>query len=180
MPPLLTPLLAEISPHDLEMAETLIGVARFVLIFVAARVLAEVLVRLQLPTILGELLAGVLIGASGLHLLVPPETQVELSQGLVGLVSGLVNVPPEVVPEIYSESFPSLESVAELGLYALLFLTRPGASRPSCPSTGPLTAAVTGTPHTRPGASRPSCPFTGPLTAAVTGMPHTRASSCAD
>ena len=41
MPPLLTPLLAEISPHDLEMAETLIGVARFVLIFVAARVLAE-------------------------------------------------------------------------------------------------------------------------------------------
>ena len=50
MPPLLTPLLAEISPHDLEMAETLIGVARFVLIFVAARVLAEVLVRCLLYT----------------------------------------------------------------------------------------------------------------------------------
>ena len=100
MPPLLTPILAEISAHDLEMAETLIGVARFVLIFVAARILAEVLVRLQLPTILGELLAGVLIGASGLHLLVPPETQVELSQGLVSLASGLVNVPPEAVPEM--------------------------------------------------------------------------------
>ena len=35
------PLLAEISAHDLEMAETLIGVARFALIFVAARLLAE-------------------------------------------------------------------------------------------------------------------------------------------
>ena len=122
MPPLLTPLLAEISAHDFEMAETLIGVARFVLIFVAARALAEVLVRLQLPTILGELLAGVIIGASGLHLLVPPDTHAQLSEGLVTLVSGLASIPPDSVAEIYNESFPSLEAVAELGLYALLFL----------------------------------------------------------
>ena len=112
----------ELSPHTLDMAETLIGVARFVLILVAARMLAEVLVRLQLPTILGELVAGILIGASGLHLIVPPETQVQLSDGLVSLVSSLISVPPDAVPEIYNESFPSLESVAELGLYALLFM----------------------------------------------------------
>jgi Kef-type K+ transport system membrane component KefB len=105
------------------MAGTLIGVGRFMLIFVAARALAEVLVRLQLPTILGELLAGVLIGASGLHLLVPPETQVELSNGLITLLSSLGNVPPESVTELYNESFPALESVAQLGLFALLFLT---------------------------------------------------------
>ncbi|MDC0261443.1 cation:proton antiporter, partial [Synechococcus sp. AH-551-N17] len=123
MPPALMPLLAELSAHDLEMAGTLIGVGRFMLIFVAARALAEVLVRLQLPTILGELLAGVLIGASGLHLLVPPETQVELSNGLVTLLSSLGNVPPESVTELYNESFPALESVAQLGLFALLFLT---------------------------------------------------------
>ena len=123
MPPVLMPLLAELSAHDLEMAGTLIGVGRFMLIFVAARALAEVLVRLQLPTILGELLAGVLIGASGLHLLVPPETQVELSNGLVTLLSSLGNVPPESVTELYNESFPSLEAVAQLGLFALLFLT---------------------------------------------------------
>ena len=72
-------LLSEISSHDFEVAETLIGVLRFVLIFIAARILAEILVRFELPTILGELLAGVIIGASGLHLLVPPETQVQLS-----------------------------------------------------------------------------------------------------
>ena len=123
MPPVLMPLLAELSAHDLEMAGTLIGVGRFMLIFVAARALAEVLVRLQLPTILGELLAGVLIGASGLHLLVPPETQVELSNGLVTLLSSLGNVPPESVTELYNESFPALEAVAQLGLFALLFLT---------------------------------------------------------
>ena len=123
MPPVLMPLMAELSAHDLEMAGTLIGVGRFMLIFVAARALAEVLVRLQLPTILGELLAGVLIGASGLHLLVPPETQVELSNGLVSLLSSLGNVPAESVTELYNESFPSLEAVAQLGLFALLFLT---------------------------------------------------------
>ena len=123
MPPVLMPLLAELSAHDLEMAGTLIGVGRFMLIFVAARALAEVLVRFQLPTILGELLAGVLIGASGLHLLVPPETQVELSNGLVSLLSSLGNVPPESVTELYNESFPALEAVAQLGLFALLFLT---------------------------------------------------------
>ena len=123
MPPVLMPLMAELSAHDLEMAGTLIGVGRFMLIFVAARALAEVLVRLQLPTILGELLAGVLIGASGLHLLVPPETQVELSNGLVTFLSSLGNVPPESVTELYNESFPALESVAQLGLFALLFLT---------------------------------------------------------
>ena len=57
----LPPMLSELSSHDLEVAETLIGVIRFLVIFVAARTLAEVLVRLQLPTILGELLAGVTI-----------------------------------------------------------------------------------------------------------------------
>ncbi len=69
---LLTPVVSVLSTHDIEVAETLIGVIRFLLIFVAARVLAEILVRLSLPTIVGELLAGVLIGASGLHLLIPP------------------------------------------------------------------------------------------------------------
>ena len=123
MPPPFTSLLAEISAHDFEMAETLIGVARFVLIFVAARALAELLVRFQLPTILGELLAGVIIGASGLHLLVPPDTHAQLSEGLVTLVSGLASIPPDSVAEIYNESFPSLQAVAQIGLYALLFLT---------------------------------------------------------
>ncbi|MBW0174939.1 MAG: cation:proton antiporter [Vulcanococcus sp.] len=113
----------EIGAHQLEVAETLIGVGRFLVIFVAARLLAELLVRWQLPTILGELIAGVIIGASGLHLIVPPETQAALSQGLVQLVGSLADVPPDVVSHLYAESFPSLQAVATLGLFALLFLT---------------------------------------------------------
>ena len=113
----------EIGAHQLEVAETLIGVGRFLVIFVAARLLAELLVRLQLPTILGELVAGVIIGASGLHLIVPPETQAAVSHGLLQLVGTLADVPPDAVADLYAESFPSLQAVAGLGLFALLFLT---------------------------------------------------------
>ena len=116
-------LLSEISSHDLEVAETLIGVLRFVLIFVAARSLAEVLVRFELPTILGELLAGVIIGASGLHLLVPPETQVQLSGVFSNVVGGIAHIPADEIPEIYNESFGALQAVSSLGLLSLLFLT---------------------------------------------------------
>jgi Kef-type K+ transport system membrane component KefB len=113
----------EIGAHQLEVAETLIGVGQYLVIFVAARLLAELLVRLQLPTILGELLAGVLIGASGLHLIVPPDTQVAVNHGLLQLVGSLADVPVEAVADIYAETFPSLQAVAGLGLFALLFLT---------------------------------------------------------
>ena len=117
------PLLLEISSHQLEVAETLIQVGRFVVIFFAARAIAEVMVRLQLPTILGELVAGVLIGVSGLHLIVPPETQAQLSAGVTGLVGSLAQISPGAVQEVYNETFPSLQSVSQLGLFALLFLT---------------------------------------------------------
>jgi Kef-type K+ transport system membrane component KefB len=113
----------EIGAHQLEVAETLIGVGQYLVIFVAARLLAELLVRLQLPTILGELLAGVVIGASGLHLIVPPDTQQAVNHGLLQLVGSLADGPADAVAEIYAESFPSLQAVAGLGLFALLFLT---------------------------------------------------------
>jgi Kef-type K+ transport system membrane component KefB len=117
------PPLLEISPHQLETAETLIQVGVFVVIFLAARAMAELLVRLQLPTILGELLAGVLIGISGLHLIVPPAAQAQLSEAVTGLVGRLAEISPEAVRAVYGETFPSLQAVSQIGLFALLFLT---------------------------------------------------------
>jgi Kef-type K+ transport system membrane component KefB len=116
-------LLLEIGNHNVEVAETLIGVGRFLLIFLAARTLAELMVRLQLPTILGELVAGVLIGLSGLHLILPPETGAELSTWVTSTVASLSSLPPNAVESIYMETFPNLQAVATLGLFALLFLT---------------------------------------------------------
>ncbi|MCU0529524.1 MAG: cation:proton antiporter [Cyanobium sp. Prado107] len=117
------PLLLEIGSHQLEVAETLIGVGRFLVIFVAARAIAELMVRLQLPTILGELVAGVLIGASGLHLVIPPDAQAQLSDAVLSLVGSLADVPADTVVDVYRETFPSLQAVSQIGLFALLFLT---------------------------------------------------------
>ena len=112
-----------ISNHSVEVAEILIQVGRFLVIFLAARTLAEILVRFQLPTILGELLAGVLIGVSGFHFLIPPDTGARLNHWLLDLVAALSGVTPDLAQTIYSESFPGLQQVSLLGLYALLFLT---------------------------------------------------------
>ncbi|MFN6133413.1 MAG: cation:proton antiporter, partial [Synechococcaceae cyanobacterium] len=120
---LLPALLASVADHKLEVADTLIQVGRFLVIFLAARTVAEVMGRLQLPTILGELVAGVLIGISGLHFLVPAENAAELSSLLVQLVADLAGVGSDQVRESYAESFAGLGLIANLGLYALLFLT---------------------------------------------------------
>ncbi len=112
-----------ISNHSIEVAETLIQVGRFLVIFLAARALAEAMVRLQLPTILGELLAGGLIGVSGFHLLVPPETGARLNHWILDFVAALSGATPDLVQTLYTESFPGLQQVSLLGLYALLFLT---------------------------------------------------------
>jgi Kef-type K+ transport system membrane component KefB len=116
-------LLLEVGSHQAEVAETLIAVGEFLVIFVAARALAELMVRIQLPTILGELVAGVLIGVSGLHLIVPPDTQAQLSGAVLNLVSSLADVTPATVQELYNEHFPNLTAVSQIGLFALLFLT---------------------------------------------------------
>jgi Kef-type K+ transport system membrane component KefB len=115
--------LLEVGSHQLEVAETLISVGEFLVIFVAARILAELMVRIQLPTILGELVAGVLIGVSGLHLIVPPDTQAQLSSWGLSLLGSLSDLTPQAVQGLYEETFPNLQAVSELGLYALLFLT---------------------------------------------------------
>ena len=46
-----------------------------------------------------------------------------LSEGFSAVLGGLAHVPGEVVGELYAETFPSVEAVASLGLFSLLFLT---------------------------------------------------------
>ncbi len=116
-------LLLAIGNHQIEVAETLIQVGRFLILFIAARMMAELMVRLSLPTILGELLAGVLIGVSGLHFLLPPESGAQINHRLLDLVASLADVTPDTVQQLYNESFPGLQQISVLGLYALLFLT---------------------------------------------------------
>jgi Kef-type K+ transport system membrane component KefB len=81
------------------------------------------MVRLRLPAILGELVAGVLIGVSGLHLIQAPGLGGELNSVARGTIAALAHVSPDQVGDLYNESFPILQGVAKIGLLALLFLT---------------------------------------------------------
>jgi Kef-type K+ transport system membrane component KefB len=109
--------------HQIEAAQTLIQFGQFVVILFAARALAEGMVRLRLPAILGELVAGVLIGVSGLHLIQAPGLGGELNSVARGTIAALAHVSPDQVGDLYNESFPILQGVAKIGLLALLFLT---------------------------------------------------------
>jgi len=116
-------LLLSSGAHELEAAQTLIQAGQFVVILLIARALAELMVRLGLPTILGELVAGVLIGVSGLHLIQTPELGGELNRLAQGLIANLAHVSSEQVRQIYDHTFPILQGMAKIGLLALLFLT---------------------------------------------------------
>ncbi|MFM7228616.1 MAG: cation:proton antiporter [Cyanobacteriota bacterium] len=112
-----------VTGHAAGEAANLLVAGRFLLIFVTARLLAEAMVRLRLPTILGELLAGVALGVSGLRLVVPPDSGVPLAPWLVAQLGRLSDLAPDQVLAVADESFPALQVVASLGLYALLFVT---------------------------------------------------------
>ena len=112
-----------VTGHAAGEAANLLVAGRFLLIFVTARLLAETMVRWRLPTILGELLAGVLLGVSGLRLVVPPDSGVPLAPWLVTQLGHLSDLAPDQVLAVADESFPALQVVASLGLYALLFVT---------------------------------------------------------
>ena len=116
-------LLLATGGHQIEAAETLIQAGRFIVILFAARALAELMVRFRLPAILGELVAGVLIGVSGLHLILAPELGGQLNAFAEGTIAALAHVGPDQVQEIYDHGFTNLQAVAKIGLLALLFLT---------------------------------------------------------
>jgi Kef-type K+ transport system membrane component KefB len=109
------------DPHQLELANTLLSIGSFLVIFLAARTLAELMVRLQLPTILGELLGGVLIGVSGLHLIGAPEAMASGGNGMLDLVGLVTHLGSPDLLHVSEGVYATLEQVATLGLYSLLF-----------------------------------------------------------
>jgi len=93
-----------------------------IIIYLASKVGGELVNQVGLPPVLGELLGGVVIGISGLHLLIFPEIGVDSSQSLIisfmRLTAGL---RPENIPDIFSAQSEVVSVLAELGAIILLF-----------------------------------------------------------
>ena len=75
-----------------------------------------------MPPVLGELVGGVVVGASALHLLVFPESGATAADSVLmstlQLVGGLT---PEAVPEVFNSQSEVISVLAELGVIILLF-----------------------------------------------------------
>ncbi|MBD2360008.1 cation:proton antiporter [Anabaena minutissima FACHB-250] len=93
-----------------------------VVIYLASKVGGELSNRVGLPPVLGELVGGVFVGVSVLHLLVFPEGSVDSSSSLImTFLQTTAGLTPEATPEVFAAQSEVVSVLAELGVIILLF-----------------------------------------------------------
>ncbi|MBE9182796.1 cation:proton antiporter [Oculatella sp. LEGE 06141] len=117
----LSPLLAMASAENAPMV--LSGVLlSLVIVYLASKLGGEVSKALDFPPVLGELLGGVLVGASALHFLVFPESGAQATDSLLmPILQWIGGLSPEAVTEVFESQSDIISLLAELGVIILLF-----------------------------------------------------------
>ncbi|OKH20997.1 sodium:proton antiporter [Hydrococcus rivularis NIES-593] len=93
-----------------------------VVIYIASKLGGELSRMLDFPPVLGELIAGVVIGASALHLVVFPESGAIASDSvIVSILKFIDNLSPETLTSIFQSQSEVISVLAELGVIILLF-----------------------------------------------------------
>ncbi|WP_071189590.1 cation:proton antiporter [Trichormus sp. NMC-1] len=93
-----------------------------VVIYFASKVGGEFSNRVGLPPVLGELVGGVIIGVSVLHLLVFPEGGTDSSNSLImTFLQMTAGLTPEATPQVFAAQSEVVSVLAELGVIILLF-----------------------------------------------------------
>jgi Kef-type K+ transport system membrane component KefB len=91
-------------------------------IYLASKLGGEVSKLVGLPPVLGELISGVLVGVSALHLLVFPEAGVEASSSvLMSSLQLLMGTSSETLNYVFETQGEIISILAELGVIILLF-----------------------------------------------------------
>ncbi len=127
IPQLLVPL--PIAPVLAEAAEAEIGplvlagvLLSLITVFLAAKIGGEICARINLPPVLGELVGGVVVGVSALHLIVFPETVAETSGSLItDFLQATAGLRPEAALSVFQGESEVVSVLAELGVIILLF-----------------------------------------------------------
>ncbi|MBD2176981.1 cation:proton antiporter [Pseudanabaena sp. FACHB-1998] len=93
-----------------------------VVIYLASKIGSEIAKRLDFPPVLGELVAGVLVGISALHLIIFPDSGLLVSDSLIMSGIQLLNhLSPEVLSQVFASQSEVISVIAELGVIVLLF-----------------------------------------------------------
>ncbi|MGK7947528.1 MAG: cation:proton antiporter [Xenococcaceae cyanobacterium] len=117
-----TPLLAtEPNPEaaPLVLAAVLLSL---VFIYLASKLGGELSKLVDLPPVLGELVAGVIVGVSALHLLVFPEAGATASDSVViTILQQIAGLSPDNIEAVFTSQSEVISVLAELGVIILLF-----------------------------------------------------------
>ncbi|BAZ89214.1 sodium/hydrogen exchanger [Raphidiopsis curvata NIES-932] len=93
-----------------------------VVIYLASKLGGELSNKLGFPPVLGELVGGVVIGTSVLHLLVFPEGGTDSSSSLImSFLQITAGLTPEATPAVFAAQSEVISVLAELGVIILLF-----------------------------------------------------------
>ncbi|MEB3273332.1 MAG: cation:proton antiporter [Prochlorothrix sp.] len=93
-----------------------------VVVYLTSKLGGELSKRLDLPPVLGELVGGVVVGVSALHLLMFPENSaVATDSVIIQSLQWLGNLDTEAVTQIFKSQSEVIEVLAELGVIVLLF-----------------------------------------------------------
>ncbi len=93
-----------------------------VAIYLASKIGAETAKRFDLPPILGELVGGVIVGISGLHLIIFPASGMVASDWAIGQFLDWVSpMSAATMTEIFESQSQVISVLGELGVIVLLF-----------------------------------------------------------
>ncbi len=93
-----------------------------VFVYIASKLGGELCARINLPPVLGELVGGVLIGVSALHLLVFPESGATASDSLLmKILEATAGLDPAAAGAIFANQSEVISVLSEIGVIILLF-----------------------------------------------------------
>lgn len=114
--------LAEVSEADYAPLVLTSVLMTLVVIYLMSKLGGELSKRLDLPPVLGELVGGVVVGVSALHLLVFPETGATAADSqIMSAVQWLSGVDTEAIAHVFQSQSEVISVLAELGVIVLLF-----------------------------------------------------------
>jgi len=123
--PYLHPLLAEASASiETESGPYILGgvLLSLVVIYFASKLGGEICARIDLPPVLGELVGGVIVGVSALHLLVFPGALEDGSgSAIMSLLQMTGHLSPEAVSYVFHSQSEVISVLSEIGVVILLF-----------------------------------------------------------
>lgn len=93
-----------------------------VFIYLASKLGGELSKLVDLPPVLGELVAGVIVGVSALHLLVFPEAGATASDSVaIAILQQIAGLSPDNIEAVFTSQSEVISVLAELGVIILLF-----------------------------------------------------------